>query len=96
MNKDTFDSQTIKDFPPIQKSDDTQIRIALKSYRNSEYIDIRAFWRPGESEDYLPTKRGITIPVKESLEQLEQLQGTLEEIHNLLIEDEESKNDSSE
>jgi len=61
---------TVKDFTPIQKTEDTQIRVALKDYKNSQYVDIRQWWKPEDKDEYLPTKNGITIPVKDTLDYL--------------------------
>jgi hypothetical protein len=47
----------------IQKGK-SQVRISISEFKGHEYIDIRTFYLPknGGGEEYLPTKRGVTIP----------------------------------
>ena len=41
-----------------------QVRISLSEYKENEYIDIRSFYlrKEGAGDEYLPTRRGVTIP----------------------------------
>lgn len=47
----------------IQKNDDTEIQIAVKSYKGKAYVDIRQFFKSEDMTKMLPTKKGITIPL---------------------------------
>ncbi len=44
----------------IEKGPTEIIRIALNEYKGKEYIDIRQHFK-SSSEDYLPTKKGVTF-----------------------------------
>lgn len=46
----------------IQKSASEQLRIGINECPGQEYIDMRAFFDPGDG--YRPTKRGITLPTR--------------------------------
>jgi hypothetical protein len=91
-------SQTIKELDPIQKKEDTQLRLAIKSYKDHQYIDIREYWKPPDNDQYLPTKKGITIPVDDTFDMLEDLTAGLEELYQFLVRQEgkaEAKTDGN-
>ena len=69
----TTDNKVLKEFKPIQKTDDTQIRVSLKEYKESQYLDIRQYWKPEDKEEYLPTKSGVTLSVNDTLDEIEEL-----------------------
>ena len=46
----------------IQKRRTEQIRLSLSEYSGTEYIDIRSFYLDRESEEYKPSRRGVTLP----------------------------------
>ena len=76
-----------KEFEPIQISDDIQLRIALKTFQKSNYVDIRQFWKPEDKIEYLPTKKGVTIHVEDTIEELLQLHKNLTEIIEMIKDD---------
>jgi len=80
------ESDIIKDFGFIQKTDDTQTRIAIKSFKDKQYLDIRDWWLPKDKDDYLPTKKGITISIEDSFELLQDFHNKITEAYNFLEE----------
>lgn len=51
--------KVIKD---IRKSNIERIRIALRSYKNSQFLDIRNFYDgSGKEIEFRPTKKGIAV-----------------------------------
>lgn len=93
MEQDTTNtSQTIKELPPIQKDDNSQIRLAIKTYKGSTYIDIRTYFLEKEQgKGWLPTQKGITIPVDDTFDMLEDLTAGLEELYQFLVRQEETE-----
>ena len=87
MNKDIGKDQEAnsnnKVFKIIQKTDDTQIIISLNNFKESQYVDIRTYWKPVD-KDYMPTKKGITISLSGDLSQLEEVIAALEEIKDFV------------
>ncbi len=71
-------------FGTIQKDDDQLIMISLNNYKGYEYLDLRQWWKPKDQQDFLPTKQGFTVPIKDTLDYLEKLIETLEEAKNYL------------
>lgn len=90
---DNDNSQTIKELKPIQKDQNSQIRLALKRYKESTYIDIRTYFLEQEKGKWLPTKKGITIPIDDTFDYLEELTAGLGELYQFLVRQEESKED---
>jgi len=60
----------------FKKNDTEEIRISVREYKNRFYLDLRLFFQPKESGEYVPSKKGITIPV----EFLSQLKDGLEKV----------------
>lgn len=56
-------------FGKIQKNDITQIRITGQEIHNQRYLDIRDWWLPEGKDEYVPTRKGVTIPL-ESIDEL--------------------------
>ena len=46
----------------IRKNSNQELVIALKTYQNRDYVDIRTFFVPRGSET-IPSQKGVTIPV---------------------------------
>ena len=89
---DNNSSESIKELLPIQKDDVSQIRLAIKTYKDSQYIDIRTYFLETEQgKGWLPTKKGITIPVNDTYDQLEDLIAGLEELYQFLVRQSESE-----
>ncbi len=38
-----------------------QIRISINEYMGTKYLDIRVFYKDKRSEEYLPSKKGVTL-----------------------------------
>ena len=47
----------------IQRGEDQQIYFTLREYKERKYLDIRVFFKPEDSEELHPTKKGITFGV---------------------------------
>jgi hypothetical protein len=45
----------------IRKGRRSVVRLSLQVYRGRPVFDLRVFWRPPGSDNYLPTKRGVTM-----------------------------------
>ena len=69
-------------FGEINKDSTQKIRIALKEFKESEFIDIRVFFSPsdGAKDDFIPTKRGITLKVDQLEEFKEIISRVVEEM----------------
>jgi hypothetical protein len=46
----------------IRKNSNQELVITLKTYQNSDYVDIRTFFGPRGSET-IPSQKGVTIPI---------------------------------
>ena len=51
-------------FGEIMKGQDTKVVVSLSSYNSKNYVNLREYWKP-ENKDFLPTKKGFTLPVDE-------------------------------
>lgn len=51
-------------FGEIIKGPDTKVVVSLSTFNNKNYLNVREYWRP-ENKDFLPTKKGITLPTDE-------------------------------
>jgi len=65
-------------FGTIQKSDDQLIMIFLNNYKGYEYLDCRQWWKSKDNQDFLLTKQGFTVSIKDTLDYLEQIIAVLE------------------
>lgn len=54
----------------IQRGSNRQIRIAISEYRGNSYFDIRNYYLDKKTDSFLPTQKGITIPVELYIELL--------------------------
>jgi len=48
-------------FATIQKRDNEQIRLEIRQYRGSTFVDLRLYYCNEADPEYKPTKKGITI-----------------------------------
>jgi len=49
-------------FPIIlPKRENCNIHIILDEYQERKYLDIREFYMPDDSDEWLPTKRGLRL-----------------------------------
>ncbi len=60
-------------FGTIQKSDSILLMISLDNYKGYRYVSVRDWWKPKGEENYMPTKKGVTIPIADSLDPLEEV-----------------------
>jgi hypothetical protein len=60
-------------FGEVVKKDDTKIVINLQPYGNKDYVDIRENWKPEDKEDFVPTKKGFTLPADGSEASIEMI-----------------------
>lgn len=77
-------------FGTVQKDDNLLIMVSLNNYKGYEYLDLRQWWRPKDEQDYKPTKSGFTLPVKDTLDYIEELIEALEKAKTYLDERETS------
>ncbi len=46
----------------FKKKENEIIRFQKKEYKGSYFFDIRSYFKAEDGDDYLATKRGITVP----------------------------------
>ena len=51
-------------FHAFMKSNDQEVRFAAGEYRDKMYLDIRIYFKNEETEEWHPTKKGITLPIE--------------------------------
>lgn len=47
----------------ITRSESEQIVVQRKVYKGVESIDVRTHWKPNDKKEYVPTKKGVSIPI---------------------------------
>jgi hypothetical protein len=47
----------------IQRGQDQVICFRLREYKEKTYLDIRVFFKPEDSQEIHPTKKGITVGI---------------------------------
>lgn len=52
----------------IQKSDTEKIVIAVRKYEGMDYIDFRTHLRMNPCGEWMPSTKGITIPMRQASE----------------------------
>jgi hypothetical protein len=60
---------------------DGEIRMIARTYKGAEYVDLRFYWRKGDGEDPIPTKKGVTLrreEISSMLDALRSLAGNAE------------------
>lgn len=45
----------------IRKADGAEIRVAIDRYKGRSVIDIRLWFQPKDSPDYMPSRKGLTF-----------------------------------
>ena len=61
----------------IEKNNREEVQIKKVEKKGKKYIDIRVFWSDGESEEFKPSQKGVTIPYA-SLNELKDLISSIE------------------
>lgn len=46
----------------IERNTTEEIQVAIKEYKDNEYIDLRIYYTVDDGDTYKPTKKGVTIP----------------------------------
>ena len=59
--RQNISSQGQDQFATIQKRDNEQIRLEIRQYRGSTFVDLRSYYCTEADPEYKPTKKGITI-----------------------------------
>jgi hypothetical protein len=71
----------------IPRNATEQIQVSINSYKNKQYLDLRVYYTTDDGENWLPTKKGVTI----SPENLMTLKDAIEEaMQELLTVEEEN------
>jgi hypothetical protein len=50
----------------ITRSESEQIIAQRSSYKDKEYLDIRVNWKPEDKDEFIPTKKGVSIPIEKA------------------------------
>jgi len=45
----------------VHKADGAEIRIAASVYKGRRVVDVRVWYQPAGSVDYVPTRKGVTF-----------------------------------
>jgi hypothetical protein len=61
----------------IEKNNREEIQIKKVEKGGRKYLDIRVFWSDGESDEFKPSQKGVTVPY-DSLSQLKELINSIE------------------
>lgn len=62
MNEKKED-KIIKDIEKTDSNSNERIRVALRSFQETQFLDIRKFYKSGESGEWFPTRKGLAIPL---------------------------------
>lgn len=80
------EDQIIKD---LRKSSTERIRIALRSYKESQFLDIRNWYdTSGKEKHFLPSKKGISIQLNLLPELKEAIEKAIEQAELWSVENE--------
>jgi len=47
----------------FRKNESEEVRISLRGYKDRTYLDLRLFYEDGDSGEYRPTRKGLTLDV---------------------------------
>ncbi len=56
-----MDNQVVHQFT---RNQDETVYMSLRHYKNKKYLDLRIFFQPKDSEEMIPTKKGLTLGVE--------------------------------
>jgi hypothetical protein len=59
----------------IPVNDSTETRIQVSNYRGESSVDFRQYFYPDDSEEAVPTKKGVKIPLEDLPRVIQFLQG---------------------
>lgn len=57
---DFWDSEEL--IGKLSKNNREEIQIKKVEKKGKVYVDIRTFWHDGESDEFRPSQKGVTIP----------------------------------
>jgi len=46
------------------RTDRNEVRLRLRTFRGTQYLDLRTFFLPKDFAEMVPTKRGIQLPLE--------------------------------
>jgi len=50
----------------IEKSPDNKIVVSIDDFGgDKDYLNVREHWKPEDQENYIPTKKGFTLPTED-------------------------------
>jgi len=75
----------------IHKTDQERIQVSLDNYRGQLVVGIRTYYRPIESREWIPTKKGITLSIRYFKEVMEALKKVEKEIEKIALRVEREK-----
>ena len=64
----------------IPRNATEQIQISINSYRNKQYLDLRVFYTTDDGENWLPTKKGVTISPENLMELKDAIEKAIQEL----------------
>ncbi|MBI3317127.1 MAG: transcriptional coactivator p15/PC4 family protein [Candidatus Omnitrophica bacterium] len=76
MQNQNTGEQPAKLIHSFEKSETEQIRIELRKFKGRSYFDIRLWFQSEQSNEFVPTKKGISL----GLDQLGELKKGLESL----------------
>lgn len=48
-------------FGVVDKNDREQIQVSAREYQGHPYVDVRVYWRTDPSEEWKPSRKGVTV-----------------------------------
>ncbi len=81
MNEEKKD-KIIEDIEKTDSNSNERIRVALRSFQETQFLDIRKFYKSEESGEYFPTRKGLAIPLNLIPQLKEALVKVLEEVED--------------
>lgn len=45
----------------IRKADGAEVRVTVQGYKGRRVVDVRVWYQPAASGDYVPTRKGVTV-----------------------------------
>ena len=64
----------------FKRSETEQVSLALREFKGKPYVDLRIYFKPRGSDEFMPSKKGITL----STEFIPQLKAAFEKAEEAL------------
>lgn len=45
----------------IRKADGAEVRVSVQGYKGRRVVDVRVWYQPTGSAEYVPTRKGVTV-----------------------------------